>query len=437
MTTVLSDAPTIYGCCGLFDLCGDNDLMSLSMEGTNKFLDWIGWERTKLCLIKKYFITYVRAERYQGNASSGVVDDPCGDSYGAEWGETDFILEDWGRIRRHGPVRDATKADAKLCENQPRYRLDGTPITSDAEYDMRIALEVMIQDLKRLIITGNDAVDGQFDGLENLVRTGYTDTRGRSAQIMDSIVIDWNGNDMDGGAGITWNGVAQPAGYDFVSYLLAILRRIRDRILLAPMLSGQSMKIGDIVLVAPTHVIRCILDAYTCWSVCPGVAYHEANINTYEGRTFRNNLNGGLFGAGKIYLDGFEIPLVPYEWGLVKSPSLSDVYILTGSIGAVKTFQGQYYDMTSTPNNYPDGGYGVTDGGRLLTWLNRTQTCVQRELELQPRLLMWAPWAQARIQDVSCVGLGGILSPDPEETSFFPQTSFFPAECPTDEVGSV
>src|SRR3990167_768150 len=426
--SVVSSAPTIYGCCGLFDMCADNDLMSLSFQGMTKFLDWIGWESTDVCEIRKNFITWVRPEATEGGLrTSGRESDPCSTSHGVEWGTCDFLLEDFGRLRRHGPIRDATRASLRLCEMQPRYRLDGTVITSDVEYDMRLATEGLMQDLKLELVVGDEAVAGSFDGLEQLVKTGYTDTKGHLCQMMDSIVVDWNGNDLNGGAGITWNGAATPAGYDFIDFLLAIFRRIRDRINMSPQLSSQSMSVGDLILVAPSHVLRCILDAYTCWSVCPGEQYNETNLNTYEARTFRNNLAGGMFGYGKIFLDGFEIPLMAYDWGLVKGPTLSDVYILTGSIGTVKTISGQYNDLANAPSDYPEIGYRATDGGRLLTWVNNTQTCVQREVEMQPRLLMWAPWAQARIQDVRCVALGGILSPDPWETSFFPETSFLPA----------
>jgi hypothetical protein len=424
---VLDSNPTIYGCCGIFDMCDDSNLMSLSFQGAEKFLDWLGWERTKVCMIKKNFITYIQAETLYSEGGSmtteGWVSDPCGPSSGAEWGGCDFILEDWGRLRRHGPVRDATKATAKLCEQQPRYRLDGSPITGDMEFDMRLATEVLMQDLKRLIVSGSFTTAGQFDGLESLVRTGYQDSKGRFCSAMDSIVIDWNANPLSGGPDITWNGAAQPEGHNFVDYLLAILRRVRDRIQMAPQLASQPLQAGDIIFLAPSHVIRAVLDAYTCWSVCPGQAFNETNLNTYEARAFRNNLMGGMFGAGKIYLDSMEIPMMPYNWELIKGPTLSDAYILTGRVGAVKTINGQYYDMTSPPADYPDGGYRSTDGGRLLTWLNRTQTCVQREVEMQPRLLMWAPWAQARFQNIKVNALGGIIGPDPLKTSFFPDAN--------------
>jgi hypothetical protein len=429
----VSNLATIYGCCGLFDLCGDDDLMSLSMEGQNKFLDWLGWERTVTCLIQKYFITYTRPESSGGRTGSrtgGYLSDPCGDSNGADWGKCDFVLEDFSLLRRHGPTRNATRNQVKYCERQPRYRLDGTPITSDAEYDMRVATEALLQDFKRMVVDGNSATPGQFDGLETLVSSGYTDSTGQRCSSMDSIVIDWNANGMNGGAGITWNGAAVGATYDFVDVLLAIIRRIMDRIEMAPQLASQSMNVGDIIFVAPTHVIRCLLDAYTCWSVCPGQEFREANLNTYEARTFRNGLNGGMFGDGKIFLDGFEIPLIAYGWNLVKGPTLADAYVLTGAVGGVKTISGQYLDMTTVPGGYPEAGYTSTDGGRLLTWLERDKTCVYREVEMQPRLLMWAPWAQARIQSIRCTQPGGVLSPDPWDTSFFPESSFVRPACP-------
>lgn len=427
----VSQLATIYGCCGYFDMCADADLMSLSMEGTQPFLDWIGWERTNVCNIKKNFITWVRPEpTITGHRSVGYVADPCGPSNGASWGDCDFSLEDFALLRRHGPVRNATRNDVKYCEAQPRYRLDGTPITSDAEYDMRVTLEAMTQDLKRMLVDGNATIQGNFDGLQRLVKTGYESSKGVRCEIMDSIVIDWNGNDLDGGNGVTWNGAAVANTYDFIDVLLAVVRRIMDRIQMAPQLAAESMNVGDIVILAPTHLIRCLLDAYTCWSVCPGQQYREANLNTYEARTFRNGLNGGMFKAGKIYLDNFEIPLIAYSWGLINGPTLSDLYVLTGRVGSVKTISGQYNDLMSVPSGYPEAQYSVTDGGRLLTWLERDKTCVYRELEMQPRLLMWAPWAQARFQDVRCATPGGPLSPDPWDTSFFPESSFDTPICP-------
>jgi hypothetical protein len=311
------------------------------MEGTNKFMDWIGWEKTDVCIIKKNFVTWTRPEANEsGTRSSGHITDPCGDSTGVDWGMCDFTLEDFGRLRRHGPVRDATKNRVRMCEMQPRYRLDGTPIDSDVEYDMRLATEGIVQDLKQDLITGSFLTAGSFDGLESLIKTGYTDSKGNYCRSMDSVVIDLAGNDFSGGNNITWNGAAVGDSYSFVDVLIAAFRRVMDRINMAPALSSQSMGVGDMVFVAPTATLRCLLDSYTCWSVCPG-GLPFVVLQSYEARTFRQQLSGGMFNFGKIIIDGFEIPLVSYDWGLRKSSTLTDAYLLTGRIGNVKTISGR------------------------------------------------------------------------------------------------
>jgi hypothetical protein len=140
---------------------------------------------------------------------------------------------------------------------------------------------------------------------------------------------------------------------------------------------------------------------------------------------------GGMFGDGKIFIDGFEIPLMSYDWGMVDSVTGgSTCYLLTGKVGSVRLISGQYLDMTAVPAGYPDADYSYTDGGKFLTWVDRQKTCILRETEMHPRLLLWAPWAQVRFQDVVCQALGGILGSDPWDTSFFPETSFCVPACP-------
>ena len=432
-TLTESTLATIYGCCGLFDICSDDDLMSLTFEGQSKFLDWLGWERTDLCEITKNFITFARPEQTGGNPSAGWLADPCADANGVEWGTCDFNLTDFARLRRAAPTRDLTKTGLRLCEKQPRYRLDKSRIDNDREYDMVIATEVLMQDLKRLVVNGNRLVAGQADGLQRLVRFGYTSTSGRRCTSMDSIVIDWNSNNMDGvgGAAVpTWNGTNFTGVYDFISTLLAVFREIRQRMSYAPAVDANRMRTGDMVLVAPTQLLRCILDAYTCWSVCPGAQYEEANLDTFDARQFRISLNGGMFGDGEIALDGFSIPLIAYEWEMISGPTTFDAYLLTGQVGNLNVLHGQYNDLSIPASLRPDY-YMSSDAGKLLTWSNDDNTCEERSVEMQPRILCWAPWMQARFQNVVCRQANPLpISPDPNETSFFPESSFSVAACP-------
>lgn len=424
---------TIYGCCGLFDLCGDDDLISLSMQGADDFLDWVGWEGTDVCVIEKNFISWVSPD--EGTTRTGWLADPCAAPNGVEFGTCAFRIEDFARLRRAAPVQDITKNHLRLCDRQPRYRLDGTRVNDDYEFRALLAAEAISQDLKTMVVNGNVSTAGQFSGLENLVKTGYTDFTGKRCYIMDSIVINWNNNPLSGGAGMTWTDGRGVRGllstYNFVDVLLSAFRTVVQRIKMSAALAAQQLRVGDIVLLTTTQMAQCILDHYTCWRVCIGTQYNESNLNSLEGREFRNGLMGGLFQAGRIYLDGFEIPIIAYDWGLQKGATRSDVYLLTGGVGNIKTLMGQFNDMSAVPStpNISDV-YGVSDGGRFLHYENLDETCVQQVLEMQPRLISWAPWANVRFQNVLCRTPGGFLSPDPLETSFFPESSFVRADCP-------
>lgn len=437
-TLTVSELASLYGCCGLFDPCASDALMALSFTGTEPFLDWLTWEGSDVCLLKQNFISWVRAERYQNAATPGYLADPCETPYGVEWGACDFTLDGFGRLRRASPVRDITTVGLRYCPTQPKYRLDDVVISSDLEFDMRLATEVLLQDLKRLIITGNASVGGQFDGLAQLVATGYKNSNGHTCKAMDSIVVDWGQKigDLTDGTNQAWNGNAIAAGFSFFHVLQAVYRRIRQRISWSPSLAAQRMVEGDMVLVMPSFLVPCLLDAFTCWRVCDGDTSFNVSVtvNTYEARQFREGLNGGMFGSGQITLDGFVIPIIAYDWGTISGPTHGDIYLLTGKVGTTRLLGGQYNDfnsdITRTELGRMPGEYIVTDGGRLLTWTVAEHTCVYRATEMQPRLLCWAPWAQARIQDVACAGPADVLSPDPEDTSFFIETSFIKAECP-------
>ena len=81
---------------------------------------------------------------------------------------------------------------------------------------------------------------------------------------------------------------------------MAVYRHIRQDLGYAPAL-GNRLGVGDMILVMPTFMTQCLLDAYTCWSVCPGGGTIDYNfMNTFEGRRYRDALNGGLFGFGGV-----------------------------------------------------------------------------------------------------------------------------------------
>lgn len=419
---------TISGIQGIFDPTGDRDLMSLSFQGVDPFMDWIGWSPSRVWQETRGYIHWVRPAYANSAPTIGYVSDPCADPAGVEYGAAEFMVSGFGRLRRAAPTRDVTRVDVKKWAGEPRRRLDGTPITDDREFGAYLATEVILQDLKHMLVSGNSTTSGQFDGLEKIVRTGITDYRGRRVSTMDSTVIDWNGNTMTGGSGATWNGASIPSTASLIDTLRAAVRQVRQKTKWAPALAAQNYNVGDTVIVLPDFLAYGLLDQYVSWKLAAGAQYNETVINQYEARALRAQIDGGLYGFGEITLDGRVYPLISYDWGLVNNAAgtVGDIYVLTRGIGGHRFLYGEYLQMDQVPSAYPEASYFYTDGGRLLGWIESDHTCIRQIHEMQPRLSCWAPWAQVRIQDVRYDMVGGYISPDPT-SSFFPESSFTPA----------
>lgn len=426
----LSDSATPFGCCNYFDLCAD-EILSLTYRGTLGLLDWFKWMVTDECYRSVEFITYRRPDQTEQGDSYGWQGDPCADPNSWEFGTRRLTVEDFGRITRAGPTREIIKP-LRYCKTQPRYRLDGTVVTSEQEWDMLFSTDQILDDMRRLVITGNAAVAGQFDGLQQWV----ANTHGGA---LNAWVVDWNGNPMAGGAGITVNGNAIGATFDIVQVLLAIFRRINQRRLWNPQFGGSQINLGEMILVLPTFARDCLLDYYTCWAVCGG---DMELLYAYEARQFRDNLVSAtnpynLYGDGYITLDGVVVPLLTHDWELINGPTRFDMYFLTGAAGGRSIWEGEFLSAEQALNQFrtvlPAGmsadDYFSLDGGRMLGKFDYENECYEMKLWHHPRLFCYAPWMQIRFQDVQCHSPVDPLSPDPADTSFYPETSFDAAEC--------
>lgn len=405
----------------LFDLCGDNDLVSLSLMGAyNRALDAIGFVTSQVHHIHEDMITYVSSDgTASGEPTEGYIDDPCAPGNSIESGGCVFELTDWGRLRRSSPVRDVTDVMLKYCEQQPLYNIAGQRISNDYEWDVVRMMSVILHDFQRYFITGTAAVEGA-DGLEALVTYGYTNPDDDEVcSAMDSTVVDYNGNAIcptNGAEGVTVNGVAITDGYRLLDFIKAFLRRTQTRIQMSS-LSGAPIHVG----LAPTATINCLISCYVCDLVCGG---DVERMDSFEARAEIARLRQ-QFGANDAVLlsfEGYPVLFYAYDWELYDSVTdTSDIYILTPTVGNTPLLRIHTKDMSQANQitaSSPVPMFRVTDQNRVLSWENWDNTCYQVHTELQWRVYLPAPWAQMRITNVACDTPLGQISPDPLSAAF-------------------
>ena len=118
----LSTTATIGGCCGLFDLCSDVDVLSLSMA-SEPFIDWIGWEKSDKCA-ERYYHAH-RRRRGKQNALGQLVG-RCARAY-----------QERGRERIQGAFTASRATDygtSRRCnngENEARAAIGGRRCNDD------------------------------------------------------------------------------------------------------------------------------------------------------------------------------------------------------------------------------------------------------------------------------------------------------------------
>jgi hypothetical protein len=405
----------------LFDLCGDNDLVSLSLYGAyNKAIDAIGVVTSNVHHIHEDMIVYVSASGAAAAApTSGVHTDPCAAGESIESGGCVFELTGWGRLRRTSPVRDVTDVIEKFCEKQPIYDIAGEQISSDYEWDVVRLMSVIIHDFQRLFITGNNAVAGEADGLQQLVTFGYVNPdTAQACSSMDSTVVDWNDNaicPVGGANAVTVNGVAIANGYSMFDLVKSFLRRTSQRINMSSLV-GAPLHVG----LATTETINAMINCYICDIVCSG---DVERMDSPEARAeiARLRQEFGSSNAVVLSFEGYPVIFYSYDWALYDSAAdNSDIYILTPTVGNTPLLRTQVKEMSRALDATDQSGtkFMVTDRSRVLSWESWDHTCYTVSTEMQWRVYCSAPWAQMRIMNVSNNSPLGEISDDPLSAVF-------------------
>ncbi len=384
---------------GLFSFCGDNDIVSLVVED-RAFLNWLQW------IPNNEIHRVVKAVTWRGpegvefggdGCTSGAMTDICARPNSVEWGKCEYQLGK-GLYGRCGQPVGALNQGLRYCNAEPIYRVNGTLIDNDAEWQIALAAGVLHDDLSRDLIVGNSANPGEMDGLEQLVREGYSDYRTHlKCDQLDSIVKDWSNASAD-------------------CALLDCIAEIIERIIRRSSSVGSINVATDMVIMVPTFLRNCLAkQAACCTSPCASGAHDQAYI-WIDGRQVRADYNeylrGGANGDGWIPVNGRMVSFLVNDWipfascpGGGANNYVSDIYILTRRIGNRTVLRGEFQDLRASAalmQEYFGDNYRITDGGKFLLWSVKDNLCFKTCLVTRAGLYLSAPWAQARITDVCC-----------------------------------
>lgn len=422
-------ANSIYGRNSIFDPCQPTDIWGLQVE-TNGLMNWLGWRPSNYAERHVSFIQWWGPEGTSDGDPVTLAKGPCEDPDTWEYGDAGYTLchKSWYSVG--GETLDpATLSLGNRCETTPRYRLNGVAITDDLEWQLNGIMNVLSQAVNNAIVHGSHDNEHEMNGLEAIIRTGYVDKDNQPTPAVDSEVIDWNNDDLDGAV----NGFG-----NWFDYLDELVDEIEYK---AQNMGG--IRETDMCLLTSRFVGKEILNKFACYSVCGALDYDgsdpafRAELNNY-----RRSLNGGPLYDGSQAIGyiqvkgGRRIPIIVHDTltiGQSGTSYCSDIYLLTRRIGNGVVFTGEYMNLRIAENAYRQRGFMttfVTDPvGRFLQSIKQDNFCAQLILGTSPEFYLAAPWAQARFEDVCVAKKRRPITGDPYQSTFhFTEGAMYPAQ---------
>jgi hypothetical protein len=423
---------SIYGRNSIFDCCSPGDVFGLQVS-TNGLMQWLGWRPNRFYRRRVDFIPWYGPEGTHDGAPETGATDPCADPHSWEYGVCGYDLchKSWYSIASEGLDPHTIVQDR--CETSPRFRLNGIQIMDDVEWQMNGIMNVIAQQVRRAQIHGSHDNANEMNGIESLIRAGYENDDGTTCPFIDSIMVDWAHDDLDG----TGNGFG-----NFFDYLDEVVTDIEYR---SQDLGGIAET--DMILLTSRFMATCLLDAYACYTTCGVTDSNDVTDQALRAqqRAARMALNGGPLYDGSRAVgflnlkSGRRVPIIVEDSLDITRPGSSyctDIYLLTRQIGSQAVFYGEYLDLrtyeTRVKKQMPTFGVRTDAAGRFAMKGKEDNFCLSLELGTSPEIYLSAPWAQARFSDVCCGRVRKPLSGDPFQPFYMPG---YPLHKATSEPG--
>lgn len=414
-------AANIYGRYSIFDPCQPGDIFGLQVE-THGLMNWLGWRPNRFYERRVAFISWWGPSGTVECTSTTGAGSPCDDPEGWDYGKCGYNLVHTSWYHRQGDTLGPHEIIQDRCETTPRYRLNGKLITDDVEWQMNGIMNVLQQGIRRDLIHGNHANAWEMNGLENIVVTGYSDIDlGHACPEVDSHLIDWNYDDLDGLA----NGYG-----NFFDYLDELVTEIEWR---ASAIGTIAEK--DMVLLTSRFMATCLLDAYACYTTCGVTTQSDVTDQALRAqqRQMRMDLNGGPLYDGRVAVgfihlkSGRRLPIIVEDNMDITKPNVNyctDIYLLVRKIGSVDTLYGEYLDLRVYENRIrkhdPRFRARADSAGRFVFKAKEDNWCHVLMVGTSPELYLAAPWAQSRFENVCCSRERQPLTGDPFQKAYLP-----------------
>lgn len=411
---------SIYGRLSMFDPCSPGDVFGLQVQ-TVGLLQWLGWRPNNFFRRRVDFIPWFGPEGTTAGNSTTGAGAPCDDPDGWEYSVCGYDLCHTSWYHRAGDGLDPHTIVQSRCETSPRYRLNGVQIADDVEWQMNGIMNVLQQGIRRDLVHGSHGNAYEMDGLESLIKTGYTNANGGTCPQIDSILVDWDHDDL--------NGVNNDLG-NFFDYLDEVVTEIEYRASAIGMIAEN-----DMVLMTSRFMATCLLDAYACYTTC-GVT--DTGDITDQALRSQQRASRLALNAGPLYDGAAAVGFIPLKSGRrvpiivddvldITKPNnnyCTDIYLLTRRVGSIDVLYGEYLDMRVYENRVkaqmPQFTARADAAGRFVFKGKEDNWCIQLIVGTSPEIYLAAPWAQVRFSDVCCARKRQPLTGDVFQPNYLP-----------------
>ena len=232
----------------------------------------------------------------------------------------------------------------------------------------------------------------EFDGFDQIIKTGYIDLEsGDACDAADSVVV----NRASEAVTSTTNPIVKQMG----SILYKLQRRGEQTFGVRP----------NIVLAMHPDMFEALTQVwpqqyYTESQVVLTTSADRLNTSGRENVEYRDEMRAQMF----LPLRGQRIPVYTDD-GIAISDSgggmESDIYYIPMNVGGSVVTYMEAFDMgnpaiSEVGQLLPNGAYRITNGGLYMVTPQQTGSCYSWLFEARPRLVMRTPWLAARLTNV-------------------------------------